>query len=135
MQRENESYSNRRNEDKSEEQSRMADEALRRGQGDFPAVGAGATRQTEVVKDRAAVRTMDATLSNGSGPAVHHVGRDDMPMTSDLQRVAGLSTSNVNSTTTEPVTFGVRMAETPLCVESHSGKAMSSRDLFGGGSK
>jgi len=62
MEREQETVGNRHSEDKSSEQARIHDTALRRSQGDFPEVGAGATQQSEVTKDRRAMTATDARV-------------------------------------------------------------------------
>lgn len=116
-------------EDKSQQQTRIHAEALRRLQGDVPAVGGSPTRQSEVIADRE-VGTQDAQLSWGGGDAfVGPGGPGDVPFTSELARISGLGNFERSTVTPQSQPFeGLQSA--PGALESNSGRVMSSKDLF-----
>lgn len=139
MNREPEQYSNKFNESKSEEQTRLADEALRRAQGDFPAVGGASTPQSAVVKDRASAILVNDTSTN---PYISNTGcgglswdngdRFSGPGGLNGDAAAGAAVGSVGGSRVNPVpdTFHP-VSSPPLCTTSASGKHMNGSDIFG----
>jgi len=143
--REPETYSNRRGEDKSEEQSRLASEALRRAQGDFPSVGSDVTPQTTIIRDRpAAIRTNDASgyentatstppTNFGEGPYAGlswGSGQPYGPNLGELARTAGVGPAESAVVDPTPINFGVPLRPAPLCTESHTGRHMNTEEIL-----
>ncbi len=130
MQRKSGSYDNQHGEDKSSEQSRLPQVALERAQGPMPAVGANVTPQSDVVRDRGAVPTNDATLSFGSKDVISSGWIPETPYDAELRRVAG-GVGSERLTSSAPTVLG-----TPLIgVPDGSEGTWNMQDIIRGGRK
>lgn len=114
MEHERQTVGDKFNEDKSTQQGRVHNEALRRLQGDAPVIGNDAPGQHEV---------MDS-LGWANGDHLVTVERGVQPFPS---AAAGVDGEHIQ--VEQPSRLGP-LTSSPLCVESNSGRAMSSRDLF-----
>ena len=136
MNREPEQYSNQHNESKSEQQTRLANEALRRAHtGDGPFMG-GAPPQSAVVSGRGPattpIPTSDAQLSWAGGEHfVSPAGPGDTPFTAEIARAAGISAAERSNVSPIPEHFGQPpLIPAPRCLESNSGRHLNTADIL-----
>ena len=112
-----------------EKQSELAERAL----------GRAVTRQSqifqsgqvsEVLGGNPTGQTADAVLSWASGNL--HLSPGGPPFSSEVARAAAVSAPSIERGEVSPVPsrLGATLTSSPRCVESNSGAAQSSRDLF-----
>jgi len=127
-----ETYSNKFDQHKSQEQERVNREALYRREGPDPVVGGTCTPQSDVISERPG-HTTDAQLSWAGGQQVISPGGPgDIPFTAEHARVAGVSGGGLEHTTENPRPSLGTVTSSPLSVESRSGRHMNTNEILGG---
>jgi len=102
MEREQEQYGDRLGFDKATQQQRVAEEGLRRAQGDSPVVGDHAPAQNKVVRERSFLEATDAALNWAGGPPQQSGAPGDVPMSAEATTAAAVSSPIGGAPTARP---------------------------------